>query len=109
VIETDNSNPITVLNLADCSVRNTITSSPDIRSTAFLDPLNRFILIETLAGNQIYDSTTASLQNIADSFPSEILQGDSESGLIYSIGTGTINCYGINITDSTGILSSYPQ
>lgn len=109
IIETDNTNPIKVLNLHDFTVRNSIPGSVDIRSTAFLDHQNRFILIETLAGNQIYDSTDTSLESVGDMFPSEVLLGDSEDGLIYSIGTDIVYCYGINITDNIGVISSYPQ
>lgn len=57
----------------------------------------------------MYDIQGGNLQSISGSFLNLVLQGDPKAGLLYNSGSNAVNCYGVNISDLTTTVSSYPQ
>ena len=60
-IQTDNYNPVIVLELQTFTVKNTITINDVIKDVQFLDSNDRFLSIVCLSSNKIVDLTTNKL------------------------------------------------
>jgi hypothetical protein len=77
ILESDNLNPVRVINLTDFSTIANITVHGTIQSSTFLDPLNRFILIVASSGNIIYDLKTSTQGSLSKSFSPSSISVDS--------------------------------
>lgn len=80
-----------------------------IESAIFLDSANRFILMETGHGLMVYDMNNAHLYSIQGTFNNQILKPDQTAVMFFSIGTTSIQTYGVNITEGQVTLASYPS
>ena len=109
MIETGSAHPIRVLSLTSFTVIANLSLGGGIKSSAFLDNRNRFILIQKDTSTLIHDLWNNITGTMTGNFPTLVLLADPYSSLIYSLGDINSTAYVINITEAGTILTSFPE
>ncbi len=107
ILETDNRNPVFVINLNNLNVAFSFVINNEIVSVDFIDVTNRFLLVNCVNATYIFDTETSNTIMFNASLAADsVLVDQNSSQLIADIG-GTFTSYGINVTVNGSLLFSH--
>lgn len=109
ILETDQKNPLKIVNLTSYQTAFEYSCQNTIQFTCFLDSIHRFVLIsESSSKNVLYDTTTGIASNITGTLTATSLKIDVTSNHLFGISANSIVAFGINASEGSNILMTYP-
>lgn len=108
ILETDNLNPVRVINLTDFSVSMSFSLMRKIISVDFIDVENRFLLVNCAAFAYVFDTMTTTLLTFNATLNATSIWVDQNSSQLIAKIQGAYSVFGVNGTiDGSSIFGHY--